>query len=121
MARLICAPICRAANKHASLLLHVPRALKRLKPLTQRASPARIKRRTESRSQVFDLDQTARLPFCVCRARCLGGSSRSLETLSIKQMLIDAERLPPLLSGIVTVDASFLFSSDGWGADFHRR
>src|ERR1019366_10790466 len=74
MARLIRAPICRAANKHASLLLHAPRALKRLTPLTQRASPARIKRRTGSRSQVFDLDQTARLPFCVCRARCLGRS-----------------------------------------------
>jgi hypothetical protein len=67
MVRLIRAPICRAANKHASLPLHAPRALKRLKPLTQRASPARIKRRTGSRSKVFDLDQTARLPFCMSR------------------------------------------------------
>src|ERR1035437_8063754 len=74
MARLIRAPICRAANKHASLPLHAPRALKRLKPLTQPASPARIRRRTGSRSKVFDLDQTARLPSCVCRVRCLGGS-----------------------------------------------
>jgi hypothetical protein len=48
--------------------MHFYSGVDKPKILTQQTSPARIKRRTGNRSQVFDLDQTVPLPIlCILR------------------------------------------------------